>query len=124
MDIAILRITECEKYKSENLDLNDLKLENLPYLPNFIKHLKCNNNKLQKLPDKMPDSLQEIYCSNNQITKLPDKMPDSLQIIYCDNNQITKLPDKMPDSLQRIVCSNNQITKLTFNSKNIPKLLK
>src|ERR1700730_9140452 len=100
MNIAILRVKECEKYKSRELDLNDLKLEILPDLPDFIKILKCNNNKLKYLPNKMPDSLQIIYCYNNKITKLPDKMPDSLQTIDCSNNPMAKLSDKMPDSLQ------------------------
>src|ERR1700733_6782355 len=99
---AIFRIEKRIKNRNELLDLSYLGLESLPELPKFIKILKCTNNNLTKLPDKMPDSLQKIYCYNNQITKLPDKMPNSLQTINCSNNQITRLPDKMPDSLQKI----------------------
>ena len=78
MNIAIsrIRVKECEKYKSRELDLNDLKLEILPDLPDFIKILKCNNNKLKYLPNKIPDLLQVIYCGGNQITTLPNKMPN------------------------------------------------
>ena len=111
MDTVILRIEKYIKNKNESLDLS-MKLKSLPVLPNFIKILYCNNNKLIELPDKMPNSLQKIYCSNNQITKLPDKIPDSLQQICCKFNKIIKLPGKMPDSLQKIYCNNNQITKL------------
>ena len=76
MNITILGVRECEKYKSRELDLNDLKLEILPDLPDFIKILKCNNNKLKYLPNKIPDLLQVIYCGGNQITTLPNKMPN------------------------------------------------
>ena len=51
MNIAIQRIIECEKNNAEELYLNELELENLPDLPNFIKHLECINNKLKKLQD-------------------------------------------------------------------------
>ena len=112
MNIAIVRVIECEKYKSRKLDLCDLKLEILPDLPDFIKILECNNNKLKYLPNKMPDSLQTIYCNDNQITKLSDKMPDSLQAIYCNYNQITGLPNKMPISLRHIDCYGNKLKKL------------
>ena len=58
MDTVILCIEECIKNKNESLDLSDLELKSLPVLPNFIKILYCNNNKLIELPDKMSDSLQ------------------------------------------------------------------
>jgi Leucine-rich repeat (LRR) protein len=72
--IEILRVEECIKNKNELFNLSNLNLESLPELPKFIKILACNNNKLNKLPDKLPNSLQTIDCDNNQITKLPDKM--------------------------------------------------
>ena len=47
MDIAILRIKECEKNQSKKLDLSGLELEILPDLPNFVKILSCYRNKLK-----------------------------------------------------------------------------
>ena len=101
----MIAIEECIKNKNEFLDLSNLNLESLPELPKFIKILKCNNNKLTKLPDKMPDSLQTIDCSNNQITKLPDKMPNSLQKLYCNGNKLKELPLLVRINKCKIYCS-------------------
>ena len=64
------KIDECIKNKSEELDLCDLNLVCLPEIPIFVKILRCSNNNLTILPEKLPDSLQRIDCNNNQITKL------------------------------------------------------
>src|SRR5437868_4015180 len=91
MEIAILRIKECEKNKSYDLSLSNLGLEILPDLQNFVRILSCSQNKITKLPEKLPNSLQILYCPRNQLTKLPEKLPNSLQVIECYDNKITKL---------------------------------
>ena len=88
----MIAIEEYINNKNELLDLSNLNLKSLSELPKFIKILKCNNNQITELPDKMPDSLQVIYCACNQITKLPDKLPNSLLRINCYENKLEELP--------------------------------
>lgn len=59
-----------------------------------MKILRCNDNKLTKLPDVLLCSLTELDCSNNQLTTLPDNLPYSLVWINLCGNPL--LTDKYP----------------------------
>ena len=90
----------------KTLFLDNLKLTELPELPNSLKGLYCYNNKLTELPE-LPNSLKGLYCFNNNLTELPE-LPNSLEILYCYNNNLTELPE-LPNSLEYLYCFNNNL---------------
>ena len=96
---------------------NNNKLRSLPNLPNSLIKLKCSNNRLRSLPN-LPLSLKELYCSYNQLKSLPD-LPNSLRKLECEYNELVLLP-KLPNSLKKINCSNNKLELL----HDLPDLLK
>jgi len=90
------------------LKCNSNRLYTIPKLPN-LKILSCCANRLEKIP-KLPDSLEELYCSMNALEKIP-KLPEYIIKLYCSDNDIVKLP-KLPKSIQILYCSDNDIVKL------------
>jgi hypothetical protein len=68
------------------LDLSNLNLEILPYIPEGITILKCNNNRLKSI-EMLPLSLEELHCENNNLTYLFN-LPKNLKILKCKGNQI------------------------------------
>ena len=47
------------------LNCEDNKIEELPELPDTLRHLICSNNRLKKLP-KLPENLLQMDCHNNE----------------------------------------------------------
>ena len=114
---------ESKKYIIDNLELNSFTnlvefncnscdLKKLPNLPNSLKILKCYNNKLELLPEKLPNTLEILHCWNNKISKLPD-LPDTLIDLDCTRNNLTKLPKFFPISLRQLSCGNNKLKKIS-----------
>jgi hypothetical protein len=68
------------------LDLSNLNLKVLPYIPEGITILKCNNNNLEFI-ENLPSSLIELHCENNFLTYL-FKLPENLKVLKCKNNQV------------------------------------
>ena len=121
MEIAIQRVDEWIQIGdiTAPLDLIHLGLTHLPDLPDTLKILYCNYNKLTSLPDNLPRNLEILYCSYNELTILPNNLPRNLEILYCSyNNKLTSLPD-LPDTLQILYCSYNQLTSLPDLSRNL-----
>jgi hypothetical protein len=81
---------------------NSNKLEYLPVLPASLYSLHCDHNNLKELPN-LPEGLQELTCISNQLTVLP-ALPKSLNLLYCSNNKLKTIPDYEGDY---IICSNN-----------------
>ena len=106
------------KYKYDKIDLSrlDCKILNYTYyiqdgdsiknhiLPNSLKELHCDFNKLSSLPN-LPNSLEVLSCSVNNLTILP-KLTNSLKELYCNYNSLTLLPE-LPNSLQILTCRGN-----------------
>ncbi|MGH1338134.1 MAG: DUF6892 domain-containing protein [Aureispira sp.] len=116
----------------KSLHLNNLKIKELPPLPDNIQelsinwnsrllslpkhllHFNCFNADLSQLP-ALPLSLKELHCTHNQLTQLPD-LPDGLITLDCSYNNIKALP-RLPPALKNLTCSDNQLTTLpTFPS--------
>ncbi|HEY8499535.1 MAG TPA: S-layer homology domain-containing protein [Clostridia bacterium] len=96
------------------LDVSERNIKDLSGLQFFkgLRSLRCQNNKLNKLPP-LPDTLTELICRNNQLEKLPS-LPDTLIKLNCYGNKITDLP-VLPPSLLMLNCANNKL-------KSIPEL--
>ena len=109
MEEAEKRIRLCILNNEETLQLNGLRLRELPVLPNHIKSLYCYANALTTLP-KLPPGLVRLECWSNLLTALPE-LPDTLEYLYCSNNQITSLP-KLPTKLKELYCNFNLLIKL------------
>jgi len=74
------------------IDVSERNIKDLSGLQFFkgLRSLRCQNNKLNKLPP-LPDTLTELICANNQLEKLPS-LPDTLIKLNCYGNEITDLP--------------------------------
>ena len=56
----------------------------LPYLPNKLTNLECDNNKLEALPP-LPNALVKLHCSSNRLASLP-RFPPALADVQCNIN--------------------------------------
>jgi hypothetical protein len=138
MDRAIQKVIECYETKSDELNLHNLGLTELPELPPHIKKLTCPLNKLNYLPT-LPHQLEHINCVANPIMELPEIPPSivSIHAVGCDlvrlpyllsctklknlhlagNKLLDELPD-LPNSLQFLgitSCGFIKINKLPPN---------
>jgi Leucine-rich repeat (LRR) protein len=94
------------------LDLSNLKLQELPSLPDTLEHLTISNNPIKTL-DGLPKSLKYLNCSNTHITYI-DNLPEnlkhlccvsciSLRIMHINVDNITKINAHYCDNLQKII---------------------
>lgn len=114
IDEASDRIIEWEVMGNdeERLDLSNLKLTELPELPNGIKYLDCSNNYLTSLSDTLPISLVYLNCNNNRLTSLPVTLPSRLWFLDCSNNRLRSLPKSLPAHLEDLKCDHNRLIYL------------
>ena len=96
-------------------------LERLPYIPDNVEFLYCNNNKLKELPNNLPNNLIGLHCNNNLLKKLPNLPNILLSNLQCANNQLETLPD-LPDTLWKLGCENNQLKTLPDLPNNLEEL--
>jgi Leucine-rich repeat (LRR) protein len=86
--------------KLKTLILFGNKIEKIPEtLPDSLQGLNLSSNKIKKIPKTLPNSLQKLYLASNKIEKIPDTLPDSLEVLDLRNNKIENIPDTLPDSL-------------------------
>jgi Leucine-rich repeat (LRR) protein len=114
------------------LKLDNNFLTELPDLPDNIIEIHCSNNKLTKLPKKLPAFLQKLICNNNQITNVQfslcnltyielnynlitsiGRLPYKLVSFQATNNQLTEFPICIPDTLEYLNLSNNRIRSIS-----------
>ena len=125
---AKVRIIECFKNNSTNLDLSCLDLssipsdvfENLPQLT--ILNLSSNELTTLTLPASMPQlTLLDLSFNKLTILTFPDSMPQ-LTLLDLFRNRLTTLtlPDSMP-LLTKLHIAENQLTTLTLPA-SMPQL--
>ena len=114
-------ITDWINENDENkiLSLEYLNLNNLPTLPNNVKKLDCNSNKLTTLPT-LPINLIELNCSFNKLTNLPT-LPINLITLNCSFNKLTTLPI-LPNNVKKLDCNSNKLTNLPILPNNLNHL--
>ena len=108
-------------YRTKTLDLYKKGLTEIPESIEILIHLQklvLGGNKIERIPDTLPDSLQGLYLSDNKIEKIPDTLPESLKYLFLVNNKIEKIPDTLPNTLQQLWLSNNKIERIPDNLPN------
>ena len=105
MEIALQRIERHTGF----VELCHLGLTELPPLPDNIKSLWCNGNRLTRLPP-LPSQLTQLRCDGNQLTSLPP-LPPYLRLLRCDSNSIDVLPP-LPEPLRALWCHHNRLMTL------------
>jgi len=109
-------ILENLKYKLESLFIKNIKINNLPVLPDSLKYLQCINCGLSNI-QYLPNNLNSFNCSVNNLTEIPNLNKNKkLIFMNCSNNYLTKLPF-LPDNIEYLNCNNNKISYIP----NIPK---
>jgi Leucine-rich repeat (LRR) protein len=105
--------------KLKILKCNNNKLTKLPPLPESLEILSCYNNQLTELPE-LNVNLQRFVCHHNQLSSLPP-LNEKLEELCCDDNQLTELP-KLNKKLRELYCSNNRLTKIPILNEQLIKL--
>ena len=113
-----LSLVDCDFIIYENQKGESIKNH---ILPNNLKKLSCDNNKLTCIP-KLPNSLIKLLCYDNKLTCIP-KLPNSLEYLACYNNKLKELPDISKTSLIELNCSNNKIKNFTSELPNSLKII-
>jgi hypothetical protein len=60
------------------------ELEELPILPNCLKILLCNNNKIKRI-EKLPESIEILNISCNDLESI--YLPEKIEKLYIHNNK-------------------------------------
>ncbi len=111
----LLKLNNYDDIQSINCSLYNNTLDKYKYtklpgrLPTRLKYLDCSNNLLEELP-LLPDGLIVLKCYNNRLKCLPDKLPITIKEINVQNNNIECLPICL---LDRIHISNLSATNNT-----------
>jgi hypothetical protein len=102
-----------------NLDCSNSMVENIKYIPNTLKILRCEDTKIKTLPE-LHEGLEELYCFNTSITTLP-KLPTTLRVLNCGSCKLTKLPE-LPNSLTHLYCVDCSLSNLPELPSNLEVL--
>lgn len=101
--------------------ISNIKLENLPELPNSLEILSMEYNCNQSL-SKLPCSLKMLILGNNYNKILP-KLPNHLKrlLIY---NKNYKFYVELPDNLREIACECFEVLVDSSGELKLPKSIK
>ena len=94
------------------------KLTVLPFLPDSVRYIHCQNNDLIILPLSLPPNLLHFNCSANRLKHLPAILPATLRWLICSGNELLELPEELSAELTGLICSHNQLSKLPGSLSN------
>jgi Leucine-rich repeat (LRR) protein len=110
-----------ELYNKKIIYLTNKGIKKIPNLSLFknLEQLELKNdeyelkdkNKIEKIPDTLPNSLKKLYLGMNKIKEIPETLPNSLEILDLDFNNIKEIPKKLPKSLEELYLMANKIKK-------------
>lgn len=95
----------------ESLNLDNNVLSVLPALPEELKRLFANRNRLRHFPSKLPPGLAELWLSRNGMAQLPKDLPDTIATLSIEENPITTLPS-LPAGLKRLFARTTHLAAL------------
>jgi hypothetical protein len=98
------------------LNLCNLKITSIPYIPNGVEQLFCNNTLLTELP-YLPTSLKLLACNKSPISQLPT-LPPKLEHLSCSDTRISVLP-RLPQSLKELSFSGTAVRRIPNFPPNI-----
>ena len=116
----------------EELNVTNNKLHLLSGLPQTLKILIADTNKINMIQSKLPPilermdvaynslrfaglplswpmTLKELHLDHNRIEKFPRKLPDSLEVLTISENNLSELPKTLPQNLHTLIASSNKI---------------
>jgi small GTP-binding protein len=131
IDEALLRINNCLKNRSNELNLSGLNLIELPdeiYTLDFIKTLDLHNNPLDSLNQKIGQliSLERIYLSRFIFSQLPESFANlsNLISIHLEGKNIKEFPKQLLNlkKLSYINLSNCSISNLPTELNDLSEI--
>ena len=84
----------------------------LPTLPEYLRNLFCDDNRLTSLTLAQVPQLEILVCRANELTELDLTHIPGLKKLCCNNNQLTKLDLTPVPGLKVLNCSSNPLTAL------------
>lgn len=94
------------------IDISNNNISELPYLPNMLEELACENNMIKYITDH--NKLKILLCSNNKMTEIGNY--SQLKTLSCDKNNIQNM--KSYNQLEKLECFDNPITNIS-NQKQL-----
>ena len=84
----------------------------LPTLPEYLRNLFCDDNRLTSLTLAQVPQLEILVCRANELTELDLTHIPGLKKLWCNKNQLTKLDLTPVPGLKVLNCSSNPLTAL------------
>ena len=84
----------------------------LPTLPEYLRNLFCDDNRLTSLALAQVPQLEILVCRANELTELDLTHIPGLKKLWCNKNQLTKLDLTPVPGLKVLNCSSNPLTAL------------
>ena len=87
--------------------LQDNKIKHINYLPPSLEVLNISYNEIEYINTDLPENLEHLFISKNKLRCLP-YLPDSLELLDISYNNINTLPN-IPLKLDWLYCWNNPV---------------
>lgn len=97
--------------RCSELYLQENQLTELPDLSNTVSIINVSKNRLEKLPELLPQKLQYLNVSDNPNLKTLPELPDGLEVLFASNCGLSKCP-ALPKSLKYLYLQNNYLKEL------------
>lgn len=95
--------------------INRNKLNEIPRLPNLV-HLEANDNELTHVNLKDLSNLVSLYLNNNKINDIQN-IPPSLKVLYISGNELRNLDLHGANSCTTVNCLNNMMLEQIISGK-------
>ena len=95
--------------------INGNKLNEIPRLPNLV-HLEANDNELTHVNLKDLSNLVSLYLNNNKINDIQN-IPPSLKVLYISGNELRNLDLHGANSCTTVNCLNNMMLENIISGK-------
>jgi hypothetical protein len=95
--------------------INGNKLKEIPRLPNLV-HLEANDNELTYVNLKDLNNLVSLYLNNNRINDIQN-IPASLKALYISGNELRNLDLNGANSCTTVNCLNNSMLEQIIRGK-------
>lgn len=104
------------------LEMEDFGLVSLPEnLPDSLRIIMANRNKIKKVPKKLPKNLVFIEISNNLLTSLPElAYLKKLDVFSAHNNKIKKIFKVFPGPKAHVYINSDKVPYPKLSNELIP----
>lgn len=104
------------------LEMEDFGFVSLPEnLPDSLRVIMANRNKIKKVPKKLPKNLVFIEISNNLLSSLPElAYLKKLDVFSAHNNKIKKIFKLFPGPKAHVYINSNKVAYPKLSNELIP----